>query len=120
MDLHADVFAGAERAAHAREVKAHLFRREVEAGGELLEIGVQPLRGDEQVDAAIGCRHGEPRFGAQWCLVLHAGLVHPFHPDVRPRLGIAVDDRQRANDVALGMNRGRALLERLLHVRDPR
>src|SRR5437763_12410423 len=48
MDLHADVLARPEGAADAGEVEAHLFRRQIEAGGQLLEIRVQPLRRSEE------------------------------------------------------------------------
>ena len=50
--LQADVLAGAERAADAAERQAHLVRRQAEAGGDLLAVLVQPLRGDVQLDAA--------------------------------------------------------------------
>ena len=109
VDLHADVLAGAERAAHSREVKTHLLRREVEAGGELLEIGMQPLGGDEKLDTAVLRRNGQSGLRAERRLVLHAGLVHPLHPDIGPRTGIAVNNGQRAHDVALRMDRRRAL-----------
>src|SRR5260370_41348503 len=92
VDLHAHILAGAEGAAHSREMKGHFRSREVEAGGELLEIGVQPLRRDEEVDTAVRGRYGETRLRAEWSLVLHAGFVHPFDPDVGVRVGITMDD----------------------------
>src|SRR5467141_4487026 len=72
VDLHADVLAGAEGTAHPREVKTHLLRKEVEAGGELLEIGMQPLGGDEQVDSTVLRGNGQSGLRAEWRLVLHA------------------------------------------------
>src|SRR5712691_5677865 len=117
VDLHADILARAEGATHAGEMEAHALGWQIEAGGQLFEIRMQPLGGDEEVHAAGG-RHSEARLRAQRGLVLHAGLVHALHPDVRARVGIAVDNRDRPHDVALRMDRWRRLFERLLHVRD--
>src|SRR2546427_769016 len=47
------------------------FGRQVEAGGKLLQVGVQPLGRDEQVDPAVRGWRGEPGFGAERGLVLH-------------------------------------------------
>src|SRR6266550_2298405 len=118
MDLHTDILARAEGAADAGEVEAHLFRWQIEARGQLLEIGVQPLGRDEEIDAAVGGGNRQARLGTEGRLVLHAGLVHPLHPDVGGRAGVAVDDREGAHHVALGMHRRRAWLECPLHVRD--
>ena len=51
LHLHAQVLAGSEGAADAGEVDTHLVVGEVEAGGDLILVDVQPLRGDVQVDA---------------------------------------------------------------------
>src|SRR5438067_5826437 len=48
------------------------FRGEVEAGCKLLKVRVEPLGSDEQVDAAVRRRRGEPGFGAEGGLVQHA------------------------------------------------
>src|SRR5260370_16792523 len=88
VDLHAHILTGAECAAHSREMKAHFRSREVEAGGELLEIGVQPLRRDEEVDTAVRGRYGETRLRAKWSLVLHAPFLPPFYPHLRLRCSI--------------------------------
>src|SRR5438067_2844417 len=118
MDLHADILARAEGAADAGEVEAYLCRWQIEAGGQLLEIGVQPLRGDEEIDATVGGGNRQARFGTEGRLVLHAGLVHPLHPDVGGRAGVAMDDREGAHNVALRMDRWGRRVERLLHVGD--
>ena len=49
--LQADVLPRTERAAHSPERQPHLLRAEIEARGDLGAILVQPLRGDEQLDA---------------------------------------------------------------------
>ena len=72
MDLHRDVLAPAERAADAGEREAHLLHRQVEARRDLVAVHVQPLGGDEQVDAAVLGRHREPGLRAEEGLVLHA------------------------------------------------
>src|SRR6202165_2416621 len=118
MDLHADILARAEGATHTREMQAHAFRWEIEAGRQLFEIRMEPLRGDEEVDAAIGGGNGETRFRAERRLVLHTGLVHAFDPDVGGRVGVAVDDREGPHDIAVGMDGGRRRFERPLHVGD--
>src|SRR5438094_4151545 len=116
MDLHADILARPEGAADAGEVKAHLFRWQIEARGQLLEIRVQPLGRDEEIDAAVGGGNCQARLGTEGRLVLHARLVRPLYPDVGGRAGVAMDDREGAHDVALRMHRWRRRFERLLHV----
>src|SRR2546430_2750110 len=68
MDLHADVLARSKGAADAGEVEAHLFRWQIEARGQLLEIRVQPLRRDEEIDTAVrgGNRKARFRTGGAW------------------------------------------------------
>ena len=65
VDLHREVLAAAERAAHAGEVDPHLLRLEPEAGRDLVAVDVQPLRGDVDVDAALAVRDREPRLRAR-------------------------------------------------------
>src|SRR2546429_5048671 len=81
MDLHADVLARPEGAADAGEVEAHLFPRQIEAGGELLEIRVQPLRRDEEIDTAVRGGNRKARFWTEGRPVLHARLGPSLYPD---------------------------------------
>ena len=60
MHLHADVLAGAERAADAGEGHPHLVVAQAEAVGDLVAVDVQPLGGHVQVDAALAVGHGQP------------------------------------------------------------
>ena len=61
VDLEADVLAGPERPAHAAQRHADLLGRQAEAGGDLVAVGVEPLGGDEQLDAAVARRDGQRR-----------------------------------------------------------
>jgi len=54
VNLHADILARAEGTTHAGEMEPHAFRWEIETGRQLFEIRVEPLGGDEEVDAAVG------------------------------------------------------------------
>ena len=87
MDLHAEVLAGAERAADAAERDPHLVGRQVEAGGDLVAVDVQPLGRHEQVDAAVLGGHREAGLGAEERLVLHPDLVVAGDHDVGGRVG---------------------------------
>ena len=104
MNLHAEILAGAEGATNPRQMQPDFFRRQVEAGGKLLQVRVQPLGGDEQVDAAVRGRHRQPGFGTERGLVLHAGLVGALHPHIGASVRVAVNDLERADDVALRMD----------------
>ena len=53
MDLQAHVLAAAEGAADAGEGEPHLLPGQVEAGGDLVAVVVQPLGRDEQLDPAV-------------------------------------------------------------------
>ena len=99
VDLDRQVLAAAERAADAGEVDPHLLLGQAEARRDLLAVDVQPLRGDVDVDAALGVRDGEPRLRSEERLILAAELVLAFDDDVALRVGVAVDDPHRAHDV---------------------
>ena len=116
MDLHRQVLAAAERAAHAAERDAHLLRRQVEAGRGLVAVDVQPLRGDEEVDAAVLGRHREAGLGAEEGLVLHPDLVLAADHDLGGGLRVAVLDPHVAQQVAGRVQR--VGVERLLGVGD--
>ena len=80
----------------------HLVGRQVEAGGDLVAVDVQPLGGDEQVDAAVLGRHREAGLGPEERLVLHADLVVAAHHDVGGRPRVAVLDPHVPQQVADG------------------
>ena len=89
VDLHRQVLAAAERAADAGERHPHLVLGQAEDGGDLAQVGVQPLGGDVEVDAAVLGGHGEAGLRAEEGLVLHAEGVLALDDDVgalaRPR-----------------------------------
>ena len=116
MDLHREVLAAAERAADAAEHEPHLLRRQVERGGELVAVHVQPLGGDEQVHAAVLGRHREPGLGPEEGLVLHADLVLAGHDDVPGGVRVAVADRHVAQQVARRVQRRAGRVERALGI----
>ena len=63
---------------------------EAEAGGDLLAVLVQPLRGDVQLDAAAaGVGDRQRRLEAEERLVLHADLVGALDDDVAGRRRVA-------------------------------
>ena len=100
VDLHAEVLARAERAADAAERDPHLVGRQVEAGGDLVAVDVQPLGGHEEVDAAVLGRHREPGLGAEERLVLHPDLVLAGDHDLGGRVRVAVLDVDVPQQVA--------------------
>ena len=120
--LQAHVLARPERAAHTGELKAHSFLGQTEALRDLTAILVQPLRRDEQLDAvpvAVGQR--ERGFEAEEGLVLHADLVGALDHDVADDALVSALDALVAEDVAVGMDRGRldrslGIGERLEHL----
>ena len=99
VDLDRQVLAAAERAADAGEMDADLLLGQAEARRDLLAVDMQPLRRDVDVDAALAVRHGEPGLGAEERLILDAELVRALDDDVALRVGVAVDDPHRAQDV---------------------
>jgi hypothetical protein len=123
VDLHREVLAAAEGAAHARERQPHLLGGQVEAGGDLALIRVQPLRRDEQVDAAVLAGDREAGLGAEEGLVLHADLVVAADDHVRLRAGrlhVAVHDAHVLEPVATGVQQRRLhrRVDGAVHVRD--
>ena len=75
---------------------------QAEDGGDLPQVGVQPLGGDVQVDAAVLGGHREAGLGAEERLVLHAEDVLAGDDDVGPLrglVGVAADDRLAVDDV---------------------
>src|SRR5947208_7242364 len=120
MDLHADVLAGPEGPAHAGEMEPDFLRGQPEAGRQLLQVGVEPLGGDEELDASVGGGHGETGLGTERRLVLHPGFIASLDPNVGGRIWITVDDLQGPDDVALGMHGWGIRLECSLHVGDGR
>ena len=97
--LHRQILATAEGAADAREVDPHLFLLEPEAGRDLVAVDVQPLRGDVDVDTTLAVGHGKARFGPEERLILDPELVDAADRDVALRVGVAVPDADRAQDV---------------------
>ena len=104
VDLQGDVLAGAESAAHARQRDVHVVGREAEGRSDLALVGVEPLRGDEQLDAPVAAGQRQARLGAHEGLILHAHLVVALHLHVAGGVGVAVADRDVADDVAVGVD----------------
>ena len=99
VDLQRHVLARTERAADAREHQTHLRLGQPEAGGDLAEILVQPLRRDMQGHAAVRVGDRETRFGSERRLVLHPDLVLGLDDHVGPCVRIAVHDAHILDDV---------------------
>src|SRR5918996_1696666 len=59
VNLHGEVLPPTEGATDAGEVDPHLLLRKGEAGGDLVAIDMEPLRGDVDVDAALPVGDGE-------------------------------------------------------------
>lgn len=102
VDLHRQVLAATERAADAGQRHPHLALGQAEHGRDLAQVGVQPLGGDVEVDAAVLVRHREAGLGAEEGLVLHAeGVLAP--DDEVGLLGglfdVTADDRLAVHDV---------------------
>ena len=118
MHVHGQVLAPAERAADARELEPDPVRREPERRADLALVDVQPLGGDEEVDAAGAVRNGEPGLRSEERLVLHADLVVAGDDDVRDRVGVAGADLDVAHEVAAGVEPRTVGLQRLLGIDD--
>lgn len=104
VDLHRQVLASAEGAADAGQGHPHLVLGQAEHGGDLAQVGVEPLGGDVEVDAAVLAGHGETRLGAEEGLVLHAEVVvaRDDHVGARGgRGGVAAHDRLAVHDVGV-------------------
>ena len=104
MDLHGQVLAPAEGAPGAGEGEPHLLPGQVEAGGDLVAVDVQPLGRHEQLDPAVLARHGQPRLRAEEGLVLHAHLVRALDDHVAGRFRIAVPQPDVPEHVAVGVD----------------
>ena len=118
VDLHADVLARAERAAGPRQEQPDHVLGQVQAGGELLAVDVEPLRRNEQVDPTVLCGHRHPRLGPERRLILHPGLVVTLDPDLGLRVRVAVLDAHLVQHVAERMHLRGIGFERLSHVDD--
>ena len=114
--LHRDVLAPAERAADARQREAHLLHRQVEAGGDLVAVHVQPLGRDPEVDPAVLGRDRQAGLRPEEGLVLHPDLVLAADHDVGLAGLVAVRDVDVAQQVAGRMQRRRVGRERVLGV----
>ena len=77
---------------------------------------MQPLRGDEQVHAAVVGGDREAALGPERRLILDAGLVVALDPDVRLHAWVAVRDPHVAKDVPPIVELRRGGIERLFHV----
>ena len=99
VDLDREVLPPAERAADAGEVDTHPIGLQPEARRHLVTVDVRPLGRDVDVDASLAVRNRKAGLGAEERLVLRADLVDAGHGDVALRLGIAVADHDRADDV---------------------
>ncbi len=116
VDLHGQVFPGAERAADAGQGDAHLVLGQGEARRDLAPVHVQPLGRHEQVDAAVLGGDRQPGLRAEERLVLHADLVLAADHDVRARVGPAPADPQVADQVPARVHEGRARRQGLARV----
>ncbi len=101
MNLQRDVLPRAEGAADAGEHEPHLLLGESEAGRDLTQILVEPLRRDVERHAAVLPGYRESGLGPERGLVLHRDLVLALDDDVRPRVGVAVHDAHVLDDVAV-------------------
>ena len=90
---------------------------QAEAGGDLLAVLVQPLRGDVQLDAAaVRVGDGDGRLEPEERLVLHADLVRALDDDVAGGVGVAAHDALVAQHVAVGVDRRVRAVDRRLGV----
>ena len=106
MNLQADVFSRTERTANATECESNLFEWQTKTGCNLFLVFMQPLCGDEHLDAcAATVRQGERCFKAQKSLVLHADFVDTFDDDLTLKILVASDDLLSANEIAIWVNR---------------
>ena len=115
--LQADVLPRAERPADAAEHEPDSVLRESEAGGDLLAVLVQPLRGDVQLDApTVVIGDGERSLEPEERLVLHPDLVRPLDHDLAGGIGVAAADPLMAQDVAIRVDRRMRAGDRLVRV----
>src|SRR5207247_10751392 len=99
MDLQRHVLASAERAADDGAHEAYLLARQPEAGRDLPEVLVHPLRRDVQRHATVRVGDRKSGLGPERRLILHADLVLAAHDNVGLRLRVAVNDTDVLDDV---------------------
>ena len=92
VDLHGEIFAGAESAPHARQPQADFLSRQAQALANLVEVDVQPLGRDPEIDPALAVRDREAGFRAQRRLILLPDLVVGVDHHFRVRMGVAPAD----------------------------
>lgn len=107
MHVQAHIFTCTERAADTAERQSHLLGSEPEALGHLFAVVVEPLRGHDEVDAALGVGNGEPGLRSHEGLVLHTDLVGALHRDWSVQAHVAAADHEISEHVAVGVDRGR-------------
>ncbi len=98
--VHREVLAAAEGTAHPGEGEPHLRGGQAERATDLALVDVQPLGGDEEVDATVLGRHREAGLRAEEGLVLHADLDVDRDDDRRGGLGLAPAQLQVPHQVA--------------------
>ena len=118
MDLHGQVLARAERAADAGQHHPHLVFWHAQADRDLRLVHMQPLGGHVQLDPAVLGRHREAGLGPEERLVLHADLVAARDHDAGRGLRVSPPDPHVPDQVAAGVHRLRAGLQRGLGVGD--
>ena len=89
-----------------------LIGREPEPRRHLVAVDVQVLRRDVQVDPALPVGHREPGLRAEERLVLATDVVRAADHDRPGRARVPVEDVDRAQVVAAGVDRRRARRER--------
>jgi hypothetical protein len=119
VQLHREILARAERAADAGQHEPHAVRRQPQAGRDLVAVEVQPLRRDVQLDAPVAVGNCQPGLRTQERLVLDADLVTAADDHLAGGARVTAHDRDRPQQVALRVQRGRAGGQRGLH-RDDR
>jgi hypothetical protein len=100
VELHVQVLPAAEGAPDAGERDADAVLGEVQHGGDLLPVDVQPLCRDDQIDAPVLGGDRESRLGAERRLILHRGLVVALDPHLGLGRGIALLDPHVTEHVA--------------------
>ncbi len=114
VDLDGHVLAPAEGAADARLDEHDALGRQPEREGDLVAVGVQPLRGHVQLDAALAVGPGQPRLGSQEGMVLPTDDVLGLDVDGTADGRVAAGEVHVAVDVAVGVDRRRGeRLERI-------
>lgn len=115
-DLEAGVLAVAGGAGDTGDDDLHLVGVEAEAGGGQIAVGVRVGGAGVDLHAAVGSRYGESGLGADGRRVLAADAVQALDDHVAGQVGVAVAQRDVADQIAVGVQRLR--LEGLLRVGD--